>query len=407
MIKRFSLYGFLKNMQFFEPFFILYFLDMGLNYFQIGLLISFRAICINVMEIPSGAIADIYGRKNALILSLINYIISFTIFTFTSNIVLLLSAIFFFSIGEAFRTGTHKAIIFHWLKENNKTSKKTEVYGYTRSWSKKGSAVSVLISAAIVISSNSYRWIFIFSIIPYLLGIYNIYSYPSYLNFKNNSDDKNIKFILIHLFNSIKIIFKRNNLKRLIIYSTGFEGTFNVAKEFFQPILKSQAILIAPLLLLEEKKSIAITIAIAYFTLNILSSISSKNAHRVENYFSTKKNMFIFLLVSALSILALSSIGINYNIYIIAILGFVALYILQNIWRPFIVAQYDDLADADKQATILSIESQSKSLGILILAPATGFLADNFNISYALLFLAFVILLILVYSFSHKLNNSS
>ncbi len=388
-------------MQFFEPFFILYLLDMGLNYFQIGLIISFRSICINIMEIPSGAIADIYGRKNAMIISFLNYIFSFIIFTFTANIMLLLCAVFFFSIGEAFRTGTHKAIIFHWLKENNLTDRKTEVYGYTRSWSKKGSALSVLISASIVIFSSGYRWIFLFSIIPYLIGIFNIYRYPSYLNFKSD-EEKSLKFIFNHLYNSFKIIFKRNSLKRLIIYTSGFEGVFNVAKEYFQPILKSQALLIAPLLALEGEKSTAIVIAIAYFILNIVSSMSSKNSHKVEKYFSSSKRTVLFLLFSGVIILLISSLSIYYKIYIIAIAGFILFHVLQNIWRPFIVAQYGDLADADKQATILSIESQSKSGGVLILAPAAGFIADTCSIHAAIFMLAIILFFIQIYASGQK-----
>ncbi len=69
MIGRFSLYGFLKNQRYFEPFIILFFLDKGLSFTQIGLLVGFRELAINLMEIPSGAIADLFGRRRSMILS--------------------------------------------------------------------------------------------------------------------------------------------------------------------------------------------------------------------------------------------------------------------------------------------------------------------------------------------------
>jgi hypothetical protein len=53
MITRFSLYGFLKNLDFSEPFLILFYLSIGLNFFQIGILVSFQNICVNLMEIPA------------------------------------------------------------------------------------------------------------------------------------------------------------------------------------------------------------------------------------------------------------------------------------------------------------------------------------------------------------------
>ena len=69
MLKRFSLYGFLKNQQYYDPFMILAFRQMGLSFFMIGLLVAFREVIINLMEIPSGAIADLFGRRKSMILS--------------------------------------------------------------------------------------------------------------------------------------------------------------------------------------------------------------------------------------------------------------------------------------------------------------------------------------------------
>ena len=70
MIFRFSLYGFLKNQRYFEAFLYLAFLDKGLDFFQIGLLVGFRSLAVNIVEVPSGVIADVFGRRGSLLLSL-------------------------------------------------------------------------------------------------------------------------------------------------------------------------------------------------------------------------------------------------------------------------------------------------------------------------------------------------
>ena len=69
MLLRFSLYGFLKNQRYFEAFWILAFLEKDLSFFAIGTLFGFRELAANLMEIPSGAVADLWGRKRAMILS--------------------------------------------------------------------------------------------------------------------------------------------------------------------------------------------------------------------------------------------------------------------------------------------------------------------------------------------------
>lgn len=397
MITRFSMYGFLKNLDFSEPFLILFYLSIGLNYLQIGVLVSFLNICINFMEIPSGALADIYGRKNSMIVSLGSYIIAFVIFAFSDSYAPLFVAIFFYSIGEAFRTGTHKAMIFDWLRINDRLGEKTKVYGFTRSWSKYGSAVSVIISAMIVIMSKDYRWIFIFSIIPYMLGIWNIAEYPSYLN-KKLENRVNIGFIFTHTFRSIKTSFTNMHLRKLIIQSMGFEGVFEVTKDYLQPILRAQALALAVYIAMPEKDSTAIVIGIVYFILHMISASASRRSHIFLKRFDSEQGAIVFMIFAGFVLVFMSSLGFHYGVFIIAIAAYIVYYLIQNLWRPILVAQYDDHARSEEQATILSIESQTKTIGITIMAPVAGFLADNYGIQSSLLFLSVIMLVLGFYS---------
>ena len=68
---KFCMYGFLKNLRFFEPFLILFFVEQGLSFLQIGTLYAIREIATNLLEIPTGIIADALGRRRTLIRSLI------------------------------------------------------------------------------------------------------------------------------------------------------------------------------------------------------------------------------------------------------------------------------------------------------------------------------------------------
>ena len=79
---KFSAYGFLKNLRFFEPFLILFFLEMGINYVQIGVLMAIREITTNLLELPTGMVADSFGRRISMIFSFLSYIGSFLVFTF-------------------------------------------------------------------------------------------------------------------------------------------------------------------------------------------------------------------------------------------------------------------------------------------------------------------------------------
>jgi MFS family permease len=397
MLTRFSLYGFLKNLNFAEPFLILFYLSIGLNYLQIGILVAFLNICINFMEIPSGAIADIYGRKNSMLLSLTSYIGAFIIFAFSNSYEPLFAAVFLFSIGESFRTGTHKAMIFDWLRQNNRLKEKTMVYGYTRSWSKYGSALAVIVSSAIVILTSNYRWIFLFSIIPYIAGLWNLALYPDYLN--NRIDgDINIGVIFKHTFRSVKNAFGKTALRRLIVKSMGFEGVFDITKNFLQPVLQAQAIVIAAMLALSEKDSTAIVVGAVYFVLHIISASASKRAHIFAGRFKSENIAITTLIFTGAALAFLSSAGMYINIFTISIAAYILYYIIQNLWRPILVAIYDNHADNTEQATILSIDSQAKTAGITVMAPVAGFIADKWGIEGALLLSAVIMLLLGIFS---------
>ena len=128
---------------------------MGLTFTLIGVLVGLREFLRNVAEIPSGAIADILGRRKSLLFSFSCYIVSFAItgtvglnLVGTSPIYVVFSALLlataFYALADAFRSGTHKALIFTYLRIEGRTDERTKVYGFTRSWSKLGSALSVI-----------------------------------------------------------------------------------------------------------------------------------------------------------------------------------------------------------------------------------------------------------------------
>ena len=177
-IIKFGFYGFFKNLRFFEPYIYLYFLAIGLSYFEIGLIISIREISMYVFEIPTGFIADIWGKKRSILLCFVLYIISFIIYYFSYTFGFLAFASVLFGLGEAFRLGTHKAIIFDYLDWRGIGDKKSEVYGFTRSVALYGKALSAIIAAILLIWLKDYHIIFLFSIIPYICAFILILTYP-------------------------------------------------------------------------------------------------------------------------------------------------------------------------------------------------------------------------------------
>jgi MFS family permease len=375
MLNRFSLYGFLKNQQYYEPFIILFFLEKGLSFTQIGLLVGFREICININEIPSGTLADLYGRRRCMIFSFLCYIVSFLLFAVSRTYGHFFIAMFFFAIGEAFRTGTHKAMIFSWLRLQGRQDEKTRVYGYTRSWSKIGSAFSIILATLFVFYSKSYTAVFYFSIIPYGLGLLNFMTYPKELD-GQTSNNISAGHILGHLWQSLCISFKGKHLRRLILESMAFEGVFKAARDYLQPVIKNAALVLPVFISMEQTRRSAIIVGAVYFVLHLASAWASRKSHKLTEHSGGEEEGARFLWKAAFFLyLALIPL-LFFKWYYLVIAGFIGLYFIQNFWRPILISRFDRFSTETRGATVLSIENQAKSASTMLVAPLLGLAVD-------------------------------
>lgn len=279
MLFRFCLYGFLKNQQYFDPFLFLALRQKGLSFAAIGVLIGFRAIAVNLTEIPAGAIADVLGRRRSMIVSFAAYIISFLIFGLYDQLPAMFAAMFFFALGTAFRTGTHKAMIFDWLDRQGRLGEKTETYGRTRAWSKMGSALSVLIAAAIVFFTDEYSAVFLLCVVPYSLNIVNLWTYPAYLDGLRDQA-RHPRQIFQTMRSSLSQSLRPGRLRRLIVESMGFEGLYQSSKDYIQPLLKSACLSLPILLALADRQRVALLVGVVYFVLYLLGGMASRGAGR-------------------------------------------------------------------------------------------------------------------------------
>ncbi len=378
MIFRFSLYGFLKNQRYFEPFLFLAFLEKGLDFTDIGLLIAVRELTTNLLEIPSGAVADVISRRFSMILSFGAYIVAFTTFGYASDMNLLYLGMLFFGAGEAFRSGTHKAMIFAWLRSQGREDERVKIYGYTRSWSKYGSAVSVALAAPIVLFTDSYEWIFLAAIVPYALNIVNFLGYPKDLD--ETAGVVSMAEVVRHAGRTVSDSVRRPRLRRLFFESMGFDGVFAATKDYLQPILAALALTLAvSWITLEdwsETQQAALLVGPVYIVLHLLSGAASRRSHRVSDRAGNEDRAARWLWgISVLVFAGLTISGFT-GLLVGAVVAFVALNVLHNLWRPVLISRFDTHGSAIQGASLLSVESQARRVATMIMAPILGYGVD-------------------------------
>ncbi len=370
---KFSLYGFLKNLRFYESFLILFFLGKGIDYLKIGFLYSLREVTIIVLEVPSGLIADVLGRKKTLMASFLLYMISFLIFFFSDSFVLMAVAMIFFAIADAFRTGIHKAMIFHYLKSRGRTHQKTDYYGHTRSWSQTGSALSSLMAAGMVFYFGSYRIIFAASVVPYILDFILISTYPEFLNgvtrhVAQTTFLQRSKYIFRVFYQRSKDPEFLRSLTSLSLYT----GYYRAVKVYIQPIMMSLALTIPFFTGMESRQKTALVVGVIYFFIYLLNAFTSRRAGRFKELFRHYSRPMNLTLILGFAGGIVSGLFYDARLFWVSVLIFVLILIIENLRKPIGIAYVAELSHDDAMATVLSVQSQSQSLFAAIVAPILG-----------------------------------
>ncbi len=386
MFYRFALYGFLKNLRFFDPFIVLIFREGGLSFLQIGLLYSVRDLATNLLEIPTGIYADAFGRRRSMVLAFLSYIVSFVMFYLFPSFSMYALAMVLFAFGEAFRSGTHKALILQHLTLNQMQDVKVAYYGRTRAASQLGSAVNSLIAAALVFYTGSFRYMFIASTVPYVLDLVNLMTYPRELDgdlvaFERAEIAGQMKATLKAFF----AIFRDPYAVRAIMNSAGFTAFFKSTKDYLQPILKTFAVSLPLFAALDETERSAVIIGAVYFVIYLLTSYASRSSAEFSARFVDLTSAINVTFLMGAGFLFFAGVASWQDLALLSVLVFLGLHVVQNLRKPMNVAFISDQISQRVMASGLSVEHQFTTILMVIFAPILGALADSFSVGTALL----------------------
>jgi hypothetical protein len=315
-----------------------------------------------------------------MMLSFVAYILGFLTLGFAREFAPLLLAMLFLAVGDAFRTGTHKAMIFTWLRINDRSDERTQVYGYTRSWSKIGSAVSAIAAAIFVLLANSYTLVFFFAVVPYALNLVNFLGYPEELEGERSESSPSPREVMRHMNRALSDSLRRSGLRRLMFESMGFEGVFHAVKDYLQPVVALAAVAAASRYSfsedLSEVQQSALLVGPVYLVLHLLSSVASRNVHRIVDRVGSEENTSHWMWGASIAVFALLFVAGLVGVSAALIVTFMVLFVLQDAWRPVLISRFDEHSTEAQGAIILSIESQSRRFATMLLAPVIGLAID-------------------------------
>ena len=116
----------LKNSWFWLGIWVFYYL-LFTNYAGIGIIETGLIIGMTLGEIPTGAIADLLGKKKTLLISFSLTSAGLFGIGFAPNLLFLIISVFFSGVGTSFYSGTLEALVYDSLKEEKQENRYAKV----------------------------------------------------------------------------------------------------------------------------------------------------------------------------------------------------------------------------------------------------------------------------------------
>ncbi|MEW6515826.1 MAG: MFS transporter [candidate division FCPU426 bacterium] len=385
LLGRFGAYGFFKELVFFEPFLILFLRGQGLSFFAIGVLIATRELTTTLAEIPTGVAADLWGRRRALVASFASFILSFLFFYFSRSFAGFFLAMMWFGLGEAYRSGTHKAMILEYLDlRPGEGLKAVTAFAFVRAWSQIGAALSAVLAAAFVFWQSNYRVVFLASVWPYIFGGLLVMTYPRELD-GERARKGTWKAWWQFTVDSTRHFFEQPALRLGLINSALDKTLYKTSKDYLQPVIAASALGLLPFLpgLLPRAtvpQVVAVAAAVIYLGLYLGSALASSLSGKMEAFLggeprALNRTYFGYLAAFLTALLALPA-----GWWWAVVAAFWAISALQNARRPMILSYLGLYMERSERATMLSVETVIQTLMTMVLAPVIGALVDAFGL---------------------------
>ncbi len=192
-INKIYFYQFLTGMHFMSAVLVPFFTDWAhISFAQIMILQSFFVICVFLLEVPTGAIADHLGRKTSIIMSCIFLTIAPIVYGSFANFYIFMLAEFLFALGVALSSGADEAIVYDSLKESGKEHESKKVLTKFNSWHMAGIMIAAPIGS-IFAKYFGLQFPMLLSSIPTFIALFFVLSLKEPSINKRNESSRYIK----------------------------------------------------------------------------------------------------------------------------------------------------------------------------------------------------------------------
>lgn len=355
-IHRNYLFEFFTSINLTQIIWMTYFAYKGLTLVEIGLAESIFHMSSLVMEIPTGAIADLYGRKVSRLLGVIFKIIYLTVLIFVNSFVFAAFAMFLAALSYNLESGADTAFVYDTLVDNNAVDSFTQVQGNREVILQVSSLIGIFIGGFIAERSYSLAIVaaIIMFVISFVIG-------TTLVEPKQRTKEERPSFIN-HLGMSYQEIIKQPKLIALMIFGSFLLASLITAHYYIS--------------IYWLNKGISLTVISFWFM--IQSSGSILGGLSVGRLIKSNHTVWVKGIGILISLCLWVIIHPSLGFFSLFLLGF-----LDSLLYVTLMHIINESIQSHQRATLLSVNSMFFSLVMIVIFPLFGYIAEFTSLSLA------------------------
>ena len=350
------------------PIIVLFYEEHGLGLQDVFVLKSVYSIVAVTLEIPSGYLADVWGRKKCLISGCSLFFIGVSVYALTSSFTAFLCAEILLGIGQTLVNGADSALLYDTTLYYKKEDQYLKYEGLITMIGNFAEALAGIFGGLLAV--YSLRLPFYAQVGVAFIGI------PAALSLHEFNMKGKVQSPIAEIIRIIKYsLFTNRKLCCNIMYS-GIIGAATLTMAWFvQPVL----------IFLDTPTS---WFGIIWTVLNLTVGIAALYSDKIEKVMGMNKMNMMILICIAGGYLALA-----YNLTYYGLIILLLFYIVRGFATPVLKGYINQLTFSEMRATVLSIRNFVIRLMFAGAAPFVGWLNDVYSLKVALLTSAAIILI--------------
>lgn len=343
------------------PVVVLFYESNGLKMKDIMILQAIYSVMIVILEIPSGYMADVWGRKKTILLGAVMGTAGFAIYGVSYGFAGFLVAEIILGIGQSLVSGADSAMLYDSLAERNNQRKYSKFEGRITSYGNLAEAAAALFSMLLV--TISLRTPYYGQIVVAALAI------PAALTLKEPVVHKKLisrsfrEIIDISLFALVG-----NKLLRRNILFSAFTGCATLTMAWFAQKF------------FEYNDIDEVWFGLLWAALNVTVAIASFFAYHLERRIKAAGTIILISLSIPLGYIGLAISGLVPGLIILFLF-----YLVRGYATPVLKDYINRVTGSEVRATVLSVRNFMIRIIFALAGPLLGWANDLYDLPAALL----------------------